>query len=111
MASGTELWEAWNEGFAKKDSSRLAELLTDDFRFVSVTRDIGKQETLDWTAEGGFQTLIDNLEVIYENDEVAVFQHSANNSNGDGTAMALYTKKDGKFSEARVMRTAVNRNG
>jgi len=54
---------------------------------------------------------IDNLEVIYENDEVAVVQHSANNSNGDGTAMALYTKKDGKFSEARVMRTAVNRNG
>ena len=53
MASGTELWETWNEGFAKKDSSRLAELLTDDFRFVSVTRDISKQEVLDWTAEGG----------------------------------------------------------
>ncbi|GIS93497.1 MAG: hypothetical protein CM1200mP22_07340 [Dehalococcoidia bacterium] len=63
MASATELWEAWNDGFAKKDSSRLAELLTDDFRFVSVTRDISKQEALDWTAAGGFQTLMDRLEV------------------------------------------------
>ena len=107
MASGTELWEAWNEGFAKKDSSRLAELLTDDFRFVSVTRDIGKQETLDWTAEGGFQTLIANLEVLYENDEVAVVCHSANSDLGEGRVMAVYTKKDGKFSHLRMVRQSV----
>ena len=107
MASGTELWEAWNEGFAKKDSSRLAELLTDDFRFVSVTRDISKQEVLDWTAEGGFQTLIDNLEVLYENDEVAVVCHSANSDLGAGRVMAVYTKKDGKFSHLRMVRQSV----
>jgi len=51
-----------------------------------------KQETLDWTAAGGNPTSIDNLEVLYENDEVAVLYHSANNSNGDGTAMAIYTR-------------------
>ena len=107
MASGTELWEAWNEGFAKKDSSRLAELLTDDFRYVSVTRDMSKQETLDWTAEGGFQTLIDNLEVLYENDEVAVVHHSANSDLGEGRVMAVYTKKDGKFSHLRMVRQSV----
>ena len=107
MASGTELWEAWNEGFAKKDSSRLAELLTDDFRFVSVTRDIGKQETLDWTAEGGFHSLLDNLEVLYENDEVAVVCHSANSDLGEGRVMAVYTKKDGKFSHLRMVRQSV----
>ena len=107
MASGTELWEVLNEGFAKKDSSRLAELLTDDFRFVSVTRDIGKQETLDWTAEGGFQTLLDNLEVLYENDEVAVVCHSANSDLGEGRVMAVYTKKDGKFSQCRIVRQSV----
>jgi len=107
MASGTELWEVLNEGFAKKDSSRLAELLTDDFRFVSVTRDIGKQETLDWTAEGGFQTLLDNLEVLYENDEVAVVCHSANSDLGEGRVMAVYTKKDGKFSHLRMVRQSV----
>ena len=107
MASGTELWEAWKEGFANKDSSKLAELLTDDFRFVSVTRDIGKQETLDWTAEGGFQTLLDNLEVLYENDEVAVVCHSANSDLGEGRVMAVYTKKDGKFSHLRMVRQSV----
>ena len=107
MASGTELWEVLNEGFAKKDSSRLAELLTDDFRFVSVTRDIGKQETLDWTAEAGFQTLLDNLEVLYENDEVAVVCHSANSDLGEGRVMAVYTKKDGKFSHLRMVRQSV----
>jgi hypothetical protein len=107
MASGTELWEAWKEGFANKDSSKLAELLTDDFRFVSVTRDIGKQETSDWTAEGGFQTLLDNLEVLYENDEVAVVCHSANSDLGEGRVMAVYTKKDGKFSHLRMVRQSV----
>ena len=107
MASGTELWEAWNEGFAKKDSSRLAELLTDDFRYVSVTRDMSKQETLDWTAEGGFQTLIANLEVLYENDEVAVVCHSANSDLGEGRVMAVYTKRDGKFSHLRMVRQSV----
>ena len=107
MASGTELWEAWNEGFTKKDSSRLAELLTDDFRFVSVTRDISKQEVLDWTAEGGFQTLMDSLEVLYENDEVAVVCHSANSDLGEGRVMAVYTKKNGNFSHLRMVRQSV----
>ena len=107
MASGTELWEAWNEGFANKDSSRLAELLTDDFRFVSATRNLSRQEVLDWTADGGFQTAMDNLEVLYENDEVAVVCHSANSTLGDGRVMGLYTKKAGKFSQCRIVRQSV----
>ncbi len=111
MSSVTEAWKAWQEGLANKDSSKLGEFFTDDFQFVSASGTRNKQETLDWTAAGGNPTSIDDLEVLYENDEVAVVQHSANNSNGDGTAMALYTKKDGKFSQARVMRTAVNRDG
>ena len=107
MASGTELFEAWNEGFANKDSSRLAELLTDDFRFVSATRNLSRQEALDWTAEGGFQTAMDNLEVLYENDEVAVVCHSANSTLGDGRVMGCYTKKNGKFSQVRIVRQGV----
>ena len=107
MASGTELWEVLNEGFAKKDSSRLAELLTDDFRFVSATRNLSRQEALDWTADGGFQTAMDNLEVLYENDEVAVVCHSANSDLGEGRVMAVYTKKDGKFSHLRMVRQSV----
>ena len=107
MSSVTVLFNAWKEGFEKKDSSQLAELLTDDFQMVSRPGTRSKQETLDWTAAGGNPTAIDNLEVLYENDEVAVVQHSANNSNGDGTAMALYTKKDGKFSHLRMVRQSI----
>ena len=34
MSSVTELWQTWQEGFANKDSSKLAEFLTDDFEMV-----------------------------------------------------------------------------
>ena len=107
MVSVSEVFKSWQEGFTNKDSSRLAELLTDEFRFVSVTRDISKQEVLDWTAEGGFQTLMDSLEVLYENDEVAVVCHSANSDLGEGRVMAVYTKRDGKFSHLRMVRQSV----
>ena len=106
MVAVSEVFKTWNEGFANKDSSKLAEFFTDDFRFVSETRDWGKQETLDWTAEGGFQTAMDNLEVLYENDDVAVTRHSANSTLGDGVVMALYTKNDGKISQCRIVRQA-----
>ena len=107
MVSVSEVFKTWNEGFANKDSSKLAEFFTDDFRFVSETRDWGKQETLDWTAEGGFQTAMDNLEVLYENDDVAVTRHSANSTLGDGVVMALYTKWGDKISRCRIVRQAL----
>ena len=47
MASGTELWKAWQEGLANKDSSKLAELLTDDFEFVTRLNTRSRQQTLD----------------------------------------------------------------
>ena len=106
MVSVSEVVKTWQEGFANKDSSKLGEFFTDDFRFVSNIRDIGKQETLDWTSTG--EMAIDNLEVIYENDEVGVVLHDANSGElGKGKVMAVYTKKDGKFSQARVMRAAL----
>ena len=105
MSSVTEAWKAWQEGLANKDSNRLAELLTDDFEMVRPaggTRN--KQETLDWTAAGGNPTSIDDLEVLYENDEVAVLYHSANRPN---VVMALYTKRGDKFSQCRTDRQEV----
>ena len=101
MVSVSEVFKAWNEGIEKKDSSQLAEFFTDDFRFVSTIRDIGKQEVLDWTASGGNQMAMDTLEVLYENDEVAVLYHSANKPN---VVMALYTKRGDKFSHCRTVR-------
>ena len=107
MVAVSEVFKVWQEGFVNKDSSKLAEYLTDDFRFVSTIRDIGKQEALDWTAAGGNQTAMDNLEVLYENVEVAVTYHSATSTLGDGVVMALYTKKDGKISRCRIVRQAL----
>ena len=105
MVAVSEVFKAWQEGFANKDSSKVGEFFTDDFRFVSNIRDIGKQETLDWTSSG--EMAIDNLEVIYENDEVAVIHQSSNTSNNDGIAMGVFTKKDGKISQCRYVRTAI----
>ena len=108
MVAVTEAWKAWQEGFTNKDSSRLAELLTDDFQFVGKSGTRNRQETLDWTAGGGNQTVLDNLEVLYENNEVAVTCHSANSTLGkDGLVMALYTKRGDKFSHCRIVRQEV----
>jgi len=104
MVSVSEVVKTWQEAFANKDSSKVGEFFTDDFRFVSNIRDIGKQEALDWTAAGGNPTAIDNLEVLYENDEVAVIYHSATGTLGDGVVMALYTKRGDKFSHCRTVR-------
>ena len=104
MVSVSEVYKVWQEGFANKDSSKIGEFFTDDFRFVSNIRDIGKQETLDWTSTG--EMAIDNLEVIYENDEVAVVHHDANRGDNAGVAMVVYLKRGDKISGCRVIRTA-----
>ncbi|MAF38261.1 MAG: hypothetical protein CL696_05160 [Chloroflexi bacterium] len=104
MVSVSEVYKVWQEGFANKDSSKIGEFFTDDFRFVSNIRDIGKQETLDWTSSG--EMAIDNLEVIYENDEVAVIHHDANRGDNNGVAMVVYLKRGDKISGCRVIRTA-----
>jgi len=105
MVSVSEVYKVWQEGFANKDSSKIGEFFTDDFRFVSNIRDIGKQETLDWTSSG--EMAIDNLEVIYENDEVAVIHHDANRGDNNGVAMVVYLKRGDKISGCRVIRAAV----
>ena len=104
MSSVTVAWEARREGLANIDSSKLGEFFTDDFQFIFATGTRNKQETLDWIAAGGNPTSIDDLEVLYENDEVAVLYHSANRPN---VVMALYTKRGDKFSHCRTIRQEV----
>ena len=113
MVSVSEVFRAWQKGFVNKDSSRLAEFFTNDFQFI---RPAGgartRQETLDWTAAGGSPTSIDDFELLYENDDVAVIVHGANTispvtgEQGDGVVMAFYTKRDDKISECRIVRQA-----
>ena len=109
MVAVSELWNTWKEGFANKDSTKLAELLTDDFQFVGATtgRNETKQNTLDWVNANPRSMAFDNLEVIYENDDVAVVLHDANSGSDNGKVMAVYTKKGDRFTQARVMRAAV----
>ena len=107
MVAVSEVFKAWQEGLANKDSSKIGEFFADDFVFTTTVTTRSKQETLAWVDAGGNPTVIDNLEVLYENDEVGVIYHSANNNNNDGVAIAVYTKKSGKISQCRVVRTAV----
>ena len=110
MVSVAEVFKTWQEGFANKDSSKLAELLTDDFQFVGATtgRNETKQNTLDRVNANPRSLAFDNLEVIYENDEVGVVLFDSPSPElGKGKVMAVYTKKDGKFSQARVIRAVV----
>ena len=105
MASATELFKAWKEGFDNKDSTQVAGFLTDDFQYRGQhTGSKSKQEALDWIGAGGNPTTIDNMELLYENDEIAVLMHSAEGSLGKGIVMACATKRDGKFSSYRVVR-------
>ncbi|MEC9013316.1 MAG: hypothetical protein VYA78_01935, partial [Chloroflexota bacterium] len=93
MASASELFKAWKEGFDNKDSSQVAGFLTDDFEYSGVHYGSKtKQETLDWIGSGGYPTAIDNMELLYENDEVAVLMHSAEGNLGKGIVMAFATK-------------------
>ena len=107
MSLATELFKAWQEGFATKDSSQVGKFMTDDFEFISTIRTMNKQQTLDWIAAGGNPTSVDDLEVLYENDEVAVITHSAKNPENNGQVMACATKRDGKFSHWRIVRQVV----
>ena len=110
MSSVTELWQTWQEGFANKDSSKLAEFLTDDFEMVVPSGTRSRQQTLDWTAAGGSPSAIDNLEVLFENDDVAVYINTVSavtGEQGDGVAMCFYTKRGDKFSHQRFVRQVV----
>ena len=110
MVAVSELWQTWQEGFANKDSSKLAEFLTDDFEMVGASGTRSRQQTLDWTAAGGSPSAIDNLDVLFENDDVAVYINTVSavtGEQGDGVAMCFYTKRGDKFSHQRFVRQVV----
>ena len=107
MVSVAEVFKTWQEGFTNKDSNKIAEFFTDDFELVGANVSRSRQETLDWIGAGGSPTTIRNLEVLFENDDVAVICHDANNPNNNGIVMTFEKKKDGKCSLWRVVRQVV----
>ena len=107
MSLATDTYKAFKQGFDNKDSSQAEKFMTDDFVMVTKIGTRSRQETLDWIAAGGNPTTIDDMELLYENDEIAVLMHSARGGTGQGTVMACGTKKGGKFSSWRIVRQAV----
>ena len=103
MSSATEFLQAGQEGFGIKSSSAVEKFITDDFVMTTPMRILTRQEFLDWVAAGGSPTSISDIEVIYENDDIAVVYHSVQSGNALGTkAMCCGSKRDGKFSAWRV---------
>ena len=103
MSLALDFLNIWKDGFDNKDSSQCGNFMNDDWQFdpsgtVASTRN--KQETLDSISAGGNPTIIDNIEILYENDEVAVGTHG----NTNGIVMFLLRKREDKFSSIRHIR-------
>ena len=84
MSSATEFLQAGQEGFGKKDSSRVEKFITDDLVMTTPVMPRSRQEFLDWVAAGGSPTSISDIEVIYENDDIAVVYHGLQSGNAIG---------------------------
>jgi len=105
MSLGTEFLQAGQEGFETKDSSSVEKFITDDFEMITPLRTEPKQGFLDWVAGGGSPTTVFDIEVIYENDDVAVVYHGLKHENTDvRKVMCCGRKRDGKFYDWRVAR-------
>ena len=107
MASATEFLEAGQEGFEKKDASGVEKYITDDFEMVTPSTTLSRQGFLDWVAAGGSPTTVSGIEVIYENDDIAVVYHALQSGNAVGAkVMCCGSKRDGKFYSWRVAMAA-----
>ena len=111
MSLVTELHNIAKEAFANKDSSGLAENLTDDHVMITPTVNRTKQEILDWI-DAGDGPPMSNLKVIYENDEIAVIYNDVDTVDQDGnavsfTVMCCRRKRGNKFSDWRMHEQAI----
>ena len=107
MSSATEFLQAGQEGFGKKNSSAVEKFITDDFVMTTPVMPRSRQEFLGWVAAGGSPTSISDIEVIYENDDIAVVYHGLQSGNAIGTkVMCCGSKRDGKFYAWRVAMAA-----
>ena len=108
MSLANAFLHAGQEGFEKKDSSRVEKFITDDFQLISPITTRSRQEFLNWVAGGGNAATVAaifDVEVLYENDEVAVVSHSTNSGETyTGKVLCCGRKRDGKFYDWRLAR-------
>ena len=107
MSLATEFLQAGQEGFEKREYSGVEKFITDDFEMITPLRRETRQGFLDWIAAGGSPTTVSDIEVIYENYDIAVVYHALQNGNAvDAKVMCCGSKRDGKFYAWRVARAA-----
>ena len=108
MSLANAFLQAGQEGFEKRDSSGVEKFITYDFQLISPITTRSRQEFLDWVAVGGNAntvTAVFDVEVLYENDEVAVVSHGTNSSETyAGKVLCCGRKRDGKFYDWRLAR-------
>ena len=111
MSLALDFLNIWKESLDNKGSSQCGNFMTDDWQFVAsgtIVRGIprDKQNTLDWISAGSNQSIIDNIEILYENDEVAVGTHSAIRGEEKANGIVLFCGRNrgGKFSHWRIVR-------
>ena len=108
MSLANAFLQAGQEGFEKRDSSVVEKFITDDFQMISSITTRSRQEFLDWVSGGGNAatvTAVFDVEVLYENDEVAVVSHGTDSGETyTGKVLCCGRKRDGKFYDWRLAR-------
>ena len=106
MSLATGFLQACKAGFANKNSNSVGGFLTDDFLMISPVTTRLKQGFLDLVAEGGNPAIIEDVEVIYENDDVAVvgYNTTSDTTGYKGKVLWCGRKRDGRFYDFRLAR-------
>lgn len=99
MSDTLEFLKLWGQGLANKDCTGVGKFLTEDFERVNRHATMNKQETLDFTASGGPSPHIDNIEILYENDDVGVGTLTNESDNGKSIQMFFARKRGEQFCQ------------
>ena len=106
MSLATEFLQTCKEGFANKDSSSVGGFITDDFEMITPVTSRPKQGFLDLVAKGGNPAIIEDVEVIYENDDVALVGYNTTSDSTGYIGKVLWCgrKRGGRFYDFRLAR-------
>ena len=104
--TGLQGLKIWQGCLDNGTSDSLAEIITDDFVFVSPSSEgRSKDETLTFTENAGVR--ISDFDVVYENHEVVFGFHSTQRPDAPLSKVTFFARKeDGKFSYWRTSRLA-----
>ena len=104
--TGLQGLKIWQGCLDNGTSDSLAEIITDDFVFVSPSNEgRSKDETLTFTENAGVR--ISDFDVVYGNHEVVFGFHSTQRPDGPLSKVTFFARKEaGKFSYWRTIRLA-----